>query len=83
MTKKEAKQVSNWEGEAIKITVKRIDNGLLLEINDDYRSVPPAVPNMSRAFSEGNWDYLASEAERYMRSRIAAIKAKMTEEATA
>ena len=78
--KSEKKQASNWESMYVRITIKRIDNGLLLDINDVYYSSIPKVPNVSRAFSESDWDWITCTAERYIRSNIAAIKENMAEE---
>ena len=82
MSKKEARRVADWQMETVRITIKRLDNGLLLEITDKNFMENPPVPIVSRAFGEADWDYIMSEAERYMRHRIAAIRKNMTEEAT-
>lgn len=82
MTKQGKKQVSDWQLQTFRITVKRLDNGLLLSIDDGSYSASPPVPDVDRAFQETDWDWIACAAEKYMRSRIAVIKAKMTEGAT-
>ena len=82
MSKKEAKRVSDWQLETFRVIIKRLDNGLLFEITDGNFMENPPVPNVARAFGEADWDYIMSEAERYMRHRIAAIRKNMAEEAT-